>query len=50
MDAIKIVSAANLERQAYYLLSIACLIRDAGKHDELVGKARALFDQAANAS
>jgi hypothetical protein len=33
----------ELERQARYLLSIACLVKDAAKQDELQQKAQALL-------
>ena len=35
----------TLERQAGYLQSIACLVKDAVKHDELITKAQALVDK-----
>lgn len=37
------VKAPDLEKQARYLLSIACLVKDAAKHDELQQKANALI-------
>ncbi len=36
----------TLERKARYLQSIACLVKDAAKHDELMAKAQALIDKA----
>ena len=35
-----------LEKQARYLLSIACLVKDAAKHDELQQKAQELLVRA----
>jgi hypothetical protein len=35
--------AVELQRQARYLLSIACLVNDAAKHDELRQKAQELL-------
>jgi hypothetical protein len=35
--------APDLEKQARFLLSIACLVKDAAKHDELQQKANALL-------
>jgi hypothetical protein len=40
------VSGGELEKKACYLLSIACLVKDAEKHDELLQKASALLAQA----
>jgi hypothetical protein len=37
-----------IEKQARYLLSIACLVKDATKHDELQQKAQNLLVQAEN--
>jgi hypothetical protein len=42
------VKAPDLEKQARYLMSIACLVKDAAKHDELQQKARALLAEAEN--
>jgi hypothetical protein len=36
----------TLERRARYLQSIACLVRDAAKHDELQQKAQELLVKA----
>jgi hypothetical protein len=36
----------ELRKQARYLHSIACLIRDPQKHDELIAKADALLERA----
>jgi hypothetical protein len=38
-------NARVLEKQARYLLSIACLVRDAAKHDELQQKAQEILLQ-----
>jgi hypothetical protein len=38
--------AIVLENQARYLLSIAALVKDAEKHDELQRKAQDLFEKA----
>lgn len=38
--------ASDLSRQARYLLSIACLVKDAAKHDELQQKAQELLAKA----
>jgi hypothetical protein len=50
-DTLKSKSTANdLQRQARYLQSIACLVKDAEKHDELQQKAQELMDRAARVS
>jgi hypothetical protein len=36
----------ELRKQARYLLSIACLVKDAAKHDELQQKAQELLAEA----
>jgi hypothetical protein len=36
----------DLKKQARYLMSIACLVKDAAKHDGLIAKAEALLVQA----
>ena len=40
-------TATDLQRQARYLQSIACLVKDAEKHDELRQKAQELLAKAA---
>jgi len=40
-------NAISLEKQARYLQSIACLVKDAEKHDEIQLKAQALLAEAA---
>jgi hypothetical protein len=40
-------NASQLEKQAGYLLSIACLVKDAAKHEELQQKAQELLARAA---
>jgi hypothetical protein len=39
-------SALVLEKRARYLLSIACLVKDVARHDELQQKAQELFARA----
>jgi hypothetical protein len=39
-------AASAPQRRARYLLSIACLVKDAAKHDELQQKAQCLLAQA----
>jgi hypothetical protein len=39
-------TAAVLEREARYLLSVACLVKDAGNHDELQKKPQGLNAEA----
>ncbi len=38
----------ELRKQARYLLSIACLVKDAAKHDEMQQKAQELLAEAKN--
>jgi hypothetical protein len=40
------VKAPDLERQARYLLSIACLVKNAERHDELQLQAERLLSEA----
>ena len=40
---LKYHEGPSLERQARYLQSIACLVKDAAKHDELLQEAEKLF-------
>jgi hypothetical protein len=47
-DTPKSKTAANdLQRQVRYLRSIACLVKDAEKHDELQQEAQGLLEKAA---
>jgi hypothetical protein len=39
-------NASDLEKRARYLQSIACLVKDAAKHDELQQRARELLVKA----
>jgi hypothetical protein len=39
-------AASDLRRKARYMLSIACLVKDATKHDELQQKAQKLLAEA----
>ena len=39
-------SSDELRKQARYLMSIACLVKDAAKHDELQQKAKDLIEKA----
>ena len=43
------LSAQVLEKHARYLLSIACLVKDAAKHDELQQRAQELLGMAEGA-
>jgi hypothetical protein len=40
------VNAHELEKQARYLRSVACLVKDAEKHDEIQREAQSLFAKA----
>ena len=41
------VKAPDLEKQARYLMSVACLVKDAVKHDELQRQAQELLRKGA---
>lgn len=40
------LKAPDLEKQARYLMSVACLVKVAAKHNELQQKAQELLEQA----
>jgi hypothetical protein len=40
------VTPEQMKKQARYLMSVACLVKDAAKHDELPQKAQGLLAEA----